>query len=230
MSPNKLMETILSAVLPEGCSRDVLLIIPIMAAVFAIGIACWISDSKDIHSRQLNGKYSRAIEQYDSLLLNYLALSKRLGPVGPNRNHEYVETSTRYDNFSFKPIRVPKRSMGETECMLVLEELFNTKFHTVRPFFLKFPETGRNLELDCYNSELRLAVEYMGSQHYRWPSFPGFTREQFYSQHRRDHFKIEKCNEYGIHLITVPYTVKLEDIRNYILEKIPYRLDIYLCY
>ncbi len=134
------------------------------------------------------------------------------------RRHEerrYVE---------FPPINVSKRSKGETECMLVLEELFNTKFHTVRPYLLNFPETNRNLELDCYNSELKLAVEYNGRQHYQWPNFPGVTREKFYSQVRRDRFKLRKCNEYGIYLIVVPYTVKLRDIYRYILMRIPYHL------
>ena len=89
----------------------------------------------------------------------------------------------------YKPVKVAKRSKGEAECMSVLHRLFGKPFDTVRPDFLKSTETGRNLELDCYNDELKLSVEYNGIQHYNYPSFPGFTKEQFYDQIRRDRYK-----------------------------------------
>nr|QBK93917.1 MAG: restriction endonuclease [Pithovirus LCPAC406] len=250
-------ESACGGILPKGFSCNVLLLVPIVLAVCVIGITCWKLDSRSIHlnnelSRQLNryneypsrydrvtelnryneypSRYDRATGQYDifAVVLGCLtALSEQ-----SNKNYvsssRYIETSARYDNFSFRPIRVSKRSKGEAECILVLELLFNTEFHTVRPFFLKFPETCRNLELDCYNSELRLAIEYNGRQHYKWPNFPNVTKEQFYSQCGRDCFKVKRCNEYGIYLIIVPYTIKLEDIYGYILTRIPYTLRNYI--
>lgn len=115
-------------------------------------------------------------------------------------------------------------SKGEQICKQSLEKMFGKKFITVRPDFLKNPETSRNLELDCYNEELKLAVEYNGIQHYNWPNFTNQTQEQFINQIRRDKFKLEVCDDNGIYLIIVPYTIKHDDIYDYILERIPYTL------
>ncbi len=146
-----------------------------------------------------------------------------------SHGHSYMTINKEENNiFASEHIKVGKRSKGETECLSVLNDLFNKPFYTVRPPFLKSTETGKNLELDCFNPELKLAVEYSGRQHFEWPSFPNFTKEQFLSQIRRDRFKRMKCDEYGVYLITVPYTVKLEDIYEYILDRIPYTLDRYL--
>ena len=64
----------------------------------------------------------------------------------------------------------PQESKGEKECRKVLENLFNKPFSKSRPDFLRNPVTGGNfnLELDCYNQELSLAVEYNGIQHYKY--------------------------------------------------------------
>ncbi|PCJ23331.1 MAG: hypothetical protein COA94_08385 [Rickettsiales bacterium] len=114
-----------------------------------------------------------------------------------------------------------KCSKGETECRNVLEDLFNVYFDRCRPDFLKNPETKRNLELDCFNGKLMLAVEYNGVQHYVHPNFTNQSKEAFVKQMRRDIFKIEMCDKLHIYLITVPYTVKRKDIKEYIISRIP---------
>jgi hypothetical protein len=45
---------------------------------------------------------------------------------------------------------------------LTLEILTGYRFKSVRPGWLENPLTGRNLELDCYNEYLKLALEYNG--------------------------------------------------------------------
>ncbi len=122
------------------------------------------------------------------------------------------------------PRKKIKRSRGETECVRVLEKLFNRRFDRVRPSFLKSPLTGRNLELDCYNEELKLAIEYNGRQHYKHPSFPNFSVEDFKSQLQRDQWKRDRCNELGIYLLTVPYHIKICDIEEYIIRLLPHTL------
>ena len=117
-----------------------------------------------------------------------------------------------------------KRSKGEKFCCDALEQYYGKKFYTVRPNFLKNPETKRNLELDCYNHDLRLGVEYNGVQHYRWPNFTGQNKEEFENQLRRDEFKKQMCDKHGVYLISVPYDVLHKDIKNYILERLPKHL------
>lgn len=122
----------------------------------------------------------------------------------------------------YKNARVSK---GEKICKQVLEEIYGKKFITVRPNFLKNPETNRNLELDCYNHELKIAVEYNGVQHYVWPNFTGQTKEEFTKQLRRDKFKVEQCDKNGVYLITVPYNVPHNMIKDYIIYYLPENVE-----
>jgi hypothetical protein len=112
-------------------------------------------------------------------------------------------------------------SSGETECRRVLEAYFKKPFKKIRPMFLRNPiQTGRNLELDCYNDELKLAVEYNGIQHYKFCNYFHKSYEHFKTQQYRDVIKQNMCAQNGIVLIEVPYTVKIKDIEAYILDEL----------
>lgn len=112
-------------------------------------------------------------------------------------------------------------SKGERICCETMEKIYGVKFRTVRPGWLANPETGHNLELDCYNDELKIAVEYNGIQHYEWPNFTPMTYEEFIDQHRRDRYKKETCDSNGVYLIVVPHTVTHKDIPSFIIEQLP---------
>lgn len=116
----------------------------------------------------------------------------------------------------------PKESKGEIECRRVLEDLFKKPFSKERPDFLRNPVTGNayNCELDCYNPELNLAVEYNGVQHYKYVPYFHRTKDAFYNQKYRDQWKKRTCNDYGVNLIEVPYTVKVKDIRQYLIREL----------
>jgi hypothetical protein len=107
-----------------------------------------------------------------------------------------------------------KISKGEQKCIQTLQSIFLKPFKKCRPNFLKY--NGRNLELDGYNEELKIAVEYNGSQHYFFNPFFHKTLQDFYDLQKRDKFKMEKCKRENILLIIVPYTIPLEEISNYI--------------
>jgi hypothetical protein len=113
-------------------------------------------------------------------------------------------------------------SKGEVECRRVLEQIFKKPFNKARPNFLNNPVTGGNfnLELDCFNEELGLAVEYNGIQHYKFVSFFHKNNEAFLNQKYRDDMKRRICKEYKIILIEVPYTVKVEDIEDFLKNEI----------
>lgn len=118
--------------------------------------------------------------------------------------------------------RPPQESKGEIECRRVLQQIFNKTFPKARPDMLRNPVTGgnHNLELDCFNRELRLAVEYNGIQHYKFVPYFHKNYEAFKNQKYRDYMKHQMCKENGITLIEVPHTVKVEDIRQYLITEL----------
>lgn len=128
-----------------------------------------------------------------------------------------------YPHYTKKSLPAPKRqppkeSKGETECRRVLKQIFNRPFHKARPDFLRNPVTGGNfnLELDCYDSELGIAVEYNGVQHYKYVPYFHKNKEAFDNQKYRDFMKEQMCDKAGIILISVPYTVEIGQIKPYI--------------
>ena len=116
-------------------------------------------------------------------------------------------------------------SAGEKACRAYLERRFKVPFPKDRPIrnpvFLGQKAGSRAwLELDCYNRDLKIAVEYNGQQHYQFTPFFHPDKDAFKSQQYRDYVKAEECKKAGIQLIVVPYTVKPRDIPDYIERRI----------
>jgi hypothetical protein len=109
-------------------------------------------------------------------------------------------------------------SLCERTCRKIFEYLFNLPFLADR--HLKNPETNKGIELDGYNKDLKLAFEYNGKQHYEKIGY-WQTDESFSKQQERDTTKERLCIEEGINLIIIPYTVKYEDLYNFIVNKFP---------
>lgn len=128
-----------------------------------------------------------------------------------------VENNTKE---SFKP-KKKMDSRGENICRGVLEKIYNKPFPKIRPGFIRNPETGTLLELDGYNSELGIAFEYNGLQHYKWPNFTNQTYNEFIGQVKRDQYKVECCDKHNVYLITVPYNVPFEKIEEFIKYYLP---------
>jgi hypothetical protein len=116
-----------------------------------------------------------------------------------------------------------KISKGEMACLEALYNIFGDdyEFKSVRPSWLKNPKTNRAMELDCYNEKLKLAVEYQGEQHYKFPNIFHKSKNDFDAQVYRDETKLDICDELGVYVITVPYTIKNEDIEKYIIYYLP---------
>ena len=133
------------------------------------------------------------------------------------------------------PIQIPKGSMKvvkterkrynrtEKRVRKIVERIFNKPFPTVRPAFLKNHATGRNLEIDMYCEELKLAVEYHGLQHYRFIPHYHKTPEVFEAQKERDKQKIVFCARAGIKLIIIDSReVMMEDVERFIRKELNY--------
>ena len=119
------------------------------------------------------------------------------------------------------PSSIKSKYKVQNVCCEVLTEIYKKPFATAKPAWLKNPETGSLLEIDCYNEELKIGVEYNGIQHYNYPNSFHKTYEEFIKQVRRDQFKQKKCDESNVYLITVPYNVPVDKIKEYILHYLP---------
>lgn len=116
-----------------------------------------------------------------------------------------------YIRQNYQPVQnIPKTSKGEDILAEVLQDILQKEIQrNVRPNFLRNPESGKALELDCYIPEYKLAVEYNGIQHYKFPSAYHKTEKEFYDQLYRDRLKKKLCDEEGVYLIPVPYWVDM---------------------
>lgn len=117
---------------------------------------------------------------------------------------------------------LPNRSRGEKYTRLILESLFKSRFDTVHPNYLRYQ--SRSLEIDLFNPQLRLGVEYQGEQHYQYVKFFHKSLEGFQEAMKRDLFKRKTCLEQSIHLIEVPDFVPPPELGNYILKILPHYL------
>lgn len=124
--------------------------------------------------------------------------------------------------------RESKSSGNKTEdiCRIIFQDIYQTAFDSVRPDFLKNPETKRNLELDGYNPDIKtnfgkgIAFEYDGKQHMEYvPRFHSSV-EDFQNQIKRDRFKTEMCKQQGIVLVRIPHYIPKEKLLRYIQDRL----------
>ncbi|WP_052728592.1 hypothetical protein [Domibacillus tundrae] len=105
-------------------------------------------------------------------------------------------------------------NINEAKCRFILEKL------TAKPFKSN-KRILKGLELDGYNSELNLGFEYNGIQHYQFIKFFHKTEEDFIKRRADDKRKQKMCNELGINLIIIPYTLENdESLFSFICEKL----------
>lgn len=157
----------------------------VIGSIFLILIIWFLSTRKN-----KMGNYTKGI----------LSSIYMLGKDGP-------EDSYQIGKFGKKKKRNNKKS--EKEVRKLLEYIFPGElFPSVRPSFLRNPETGKNLEIDMYNKSLNLAIEYQGIQHYQFTPHFHKTTDDFISQQKRDKLKKELLAHNGIDLIEIPYDEK----------------------
>lgn len=108
----------------------------------------------------------------------------------------------------------------ETRCRAILETLFESPFTSIRPDFLKYPKTGKNLELDGYNETYNIAFEYQGVQHRKFTPLFHASYQDFVDQLERDGYKKQRCEELGIQVIYVPDTVPYDQLENFLIQEV----------
>ena len=154
----------------------------------------------------------------------YCSFTKKEGTWSKKKIHEQlIIPGDDLKNESYFNRLTKPDSSGETECRRVLQKIFKKPFKKERPDFLKNYVTGgtHNLELDCFNSSLKIAVEYQGRQHYEYvPFFHNNSKIVFENGKYRDEMKRRLCSDNGIKLIEVPYFIKNNDIEEFITQKL----------
>ncbi len=115
------------------------------------------------------------------------------------------------------------KSRSEILTRSILEELTGLFFPSIRPDFLKNPETNCNLELDGYCDDLKLAFEYQGKQHYEFIEHFHKSEEIFEYKQNLDRLKLKLCKMNEISVILIPYTFSYKnesDLRTFIKDSL----------
>jgi hypothetical protein len=105
---------------------------------------------------------------------------------------------------------------SESLCVTHAEGLYGIPFKKKR---IRYSDHSyKFLEFDGYNEDYKIAIEYNGIQHYKFPNFWHKSEEEFNDQQNRDQLKREYCKINGIKLIEVPYT-ELNTLDDFLLDK-----------
>jgi hypothetical protein len=109
--------------------------------------------------------------------------------------------------------------MKENKFRNTIEKLFKMPFPKSRPEWLINPNTGKRLELDCYNHENKLAFEFDG--HFHFEERNGLNND-LVKQKERDAIKEKVCENNNVKLIRVPYFLKDKEFYDKIIEGLNY--------
>jgi hypothetical protein len=101
---------------------------------------------------------------------------------------------------------------GEEITRNIFEILFNEKFIKIKPKWLN------GLELDGYCEKNHTGFEYDGSQHFMFSKHFHKTEEDFQHRKKLDKLKNELCEQNNITLLRIPYYVKYDNIKDYIIN------------
>ncbi len=113
------------------------------------------------------------------------------------------------------------KSKSELYCKSLLENVYfkGYKFRNVRPKWLINDKTGYPMELDLYNAELKLAIEYNGPQHYE--IVPNLNDQEMLTEQKyRDKLKKKLCKSRKITLIVIKYDNEIKPFLDKKLKKL----------
>lgn len=110
---------------------------------------------------------------------------------------------TMWRSVKFKNTWCPECARYKTEklCKEILEKELKIELKK-----RKFKYNNNQYEFDGYNEKNKIAFEYNGYQHYKYPNYWHKTKEIFEAAQQRDRLKEEYCILNGIKLIVIPYT------------------------
>ena len=107
--------------------------------------------------------------------------------------------------------------VSERTCKSYFENMFKEEFPKIKPNWLVNSKSNR-MELDGFCKKLNIAFEYQGKQHYNKHKFFHLKRN-FEHQKDDDILKRKLCEENGVILIEIPYTIERDNMQEYIQER-----------
>ena len=143
-----------------------------------------------------------------SILSRSLTASTAISELTFGSDYPFIEKKYPVAGYHFSEQGRKFGSNSEKITCKVFEQFLGRRVQiNIRPNFLKNPKTGRNLELDMFDPITKIAIEYNGEQHYHFVPKFNSNKQDVESQKERDILKRKLCEENGIILITVPYTI-----------------------
>ncbi len=112
--------------------------------------------------------------------------------------------------------------LNEEICRSIFQELFHPlQFPTVSIYV--FPwligPKGGPMHIDGYNLNLNLGFEYNGIQHYEVDTLYNKSKKDLLYQQQKDSHKSSLLSKHEIRVMIIPFTVKLKDRINFIVEE-----------
>ena len=153
-----------------------------------------------------------------ALLLRWRKAAPGQFIIGGARSRKHKRTpAASKRGYSIKDIAKYPRSKSEAEVIKHLEDITGKKFPTVYPDWLVWK--GKRLELDGYNDELKIAIEFSGPLHTKWsPNTEPY--DKYFGRIVRDTVKRRLCKRHGVHLIIIDMTLPRHHWRNYLLSRL----------
>ena len=143
-----------------------------------------------------------------AIIMGHLRFPKggRIGGAAPKKS------SIRTKNLIKSP-----RSRSEAAIIKVLETITGRSFPTVFPNWLVWE--GATLELDGYNDDLKVGLEFSGPLHTKWnPQIENYPK--YFERVVRDVVKKKLCQKHGVSLIVVDMSLPSVHWRNYLLSRL----------
>ena len=113
---------------------------------------------------------------------------------------------------------------GEQYVREVFQDLFGEPFMPAYPKWLRL-KSGAQLQIDCYSSELCIAVEYQGQQHFYEVKVWKHGKRQLRELQQRDAEKRRILKLRGITLVEIPYFPKdcftEQAFKEHVIQHIP---------
>ncbi len=109
------------------------------------------------------------------------------------------------------------RSQAEAHAIEIVEKILGKKFPTILPDWLVWK--GRRIELDGYNKDLKLGIEFNGPLHTKFsPNKESY--DEYYERLLKDIEKKRLCKQHGINLIVIDYSIPSHLMYNYISSRL----------